>query len=193
MLQSSRTKKRTRDPESAATSNFILIVVMLTLIKRLFSNYYETFLKEKEIVSLSSVLKCWEAPYFYQLTLTVHKVYIVINFISFICDFFVFTICSFCCFTSQSSFIKPLWALFWQHSYIHCTHLPLFELSYHVMTVNSSWVMTPKWLKQCWRDILLYFNDHRLFFFFVPVWRSWMKMMQELFFDKFCKTKNNIF
>lgn len=57
---------------------------MLTLIKRLFSNYYEAFLKEKEIVSLSSVLKCQEAPYFYQLTLTVHKVYIVINFISFI-------------------------------------------------------------------------------------------------------------
>lgn len=44
----------------------------------------QNFFERREIMSQSAVLKCRKAPYIYELTFAVHKVYIVINFISFI-------------------------------------------------------------------------------------------------------------
>ncbi len=79
-------KKKNRDPKSTATSNFILIVVVMVTLKRseVIFKLLQNFFERREIVSQSAVLKCRKAPYFYLLTFTVHKVYIVINFISFI-------------------------------------------------------------------------------------------------------------
>lgn len=82
MLKCSKVKKK-RDPNSAATSNFVLIVVVkvtLTKHSEVIFNLLKQFLSE------SAVLKCRIAPYVYQLTFAVHKVNIAVNFISFIDD-----------------------------------------------------------------------------------------------------------